>query len=50
MQVIFLDDLGKNLKAAQNLGMTTIKVKTSDDAIQQLEKRLQKQLIQKSKL
>ena len=32
-QCVFLDDLGVNLKPARDMGMTTIKVTTSDDAI-----------------
>jgi putative hydrolase of the HAD superfamily len=32
-QVIFLDDIGRNLKAARELGMTTIKVDDPDSAL-----------------
>ena len=35
-QVVFLDDLGINLKPAQALGMTTIKVVDPDDALAEL--------------
>ena len=34
---LFLDDLGINLKPARQLGMTTIKVVTEDQAIEELE-------------
>ncbi|THH33860.1 hypothetical protein EUX98_g218 [Antrodiella citrinella] len=41
-QAVFLDDLGLNLKAAQQLGMETIQVQIggSLQAISQLEKKL----------
>jgi len=37
---VFLDDLGINLKPAKAMGMTTIKVAGSNEAIQQLEEVL----------
>jgi len=36
-EAIFLDDIGRNLKAARALGMTTIKVDDPDDALRDLE-------------
>ena len=36
-EVVFLDDLGVNLKPAREMGMTTIKVEDPDVAIEQLE-------------
>jgi putative hydrolase of the HAD superfamily len=39
-ECIFLDDLGINLKFASNLGITTIKVKSEDQAIQDLDRLL----------
>ena len=36
-EAIFLDDIGQNLKAARELGMTTIKVDDPDDALRELE-------------
>ena len=36
-EAIFLDDIGRNLKAARALGMTTIKVDDPDDALRELE-------------
>jgi len=36
-QVVFLDDLGINLKPAKAMGMTTIKVASADQAITDLE-------------
>lgn len=36
-EAVFLDDLGRNLKAARRLGMTTIKVEDPDRAIDELE-------------
>ncbi len=36
-EVVFLDDLGINLKPAKNLGMETIKVINSRDALQELQ-------------
>lgn len=36
-EAVFLDDLGLNLKPARALGMTTIKVETTEGAIAQLE-------------
>jgi len=39
-QAVFLDDIGVNLKAARQLGMTTIKVAEPADAIAELERVL----------
>lgn len=39
-QAVFLDDLGVNLKAARELGMTTIKVDETHRAIDELEEAL----------
>uniref|UniRef100_A0A2C9JVY2 Acyl-CoA dehydrogenase family member 11 n=1 Tax=Biomphalaria glabrata TaxID=6526 RepID=A0A2C9JVY2_BIOGL len=39
-EAVFLDDLGQNLKAAQLLGIQTIKVTSPDQAISDLEKLL----------
>jgi putative hydrolase of the HAD superfamily len=36
-EVVFLDDLGVNLKPARQLGMTTIKVADPDVALRELE-------------
>jgi epoxide hydrolase-like predicted phosphatase len=36
-EAIFLDDIGRNLKTARALGMTTIKVDDPDDALKELE-------------
>ena len=36
-EVVFLDDLGVNLKPARAMGMTTIKVVDADEAIDELE-------------
>ena len=36
-EVVFLDDLGMNLKPAREMGMTTIKVVDPDDALAELE-------------
>jgi putative hydrolase of the HAD superfamily len=43
-ETIFLDDLGINLKPAKALGMTTIKVLDSSQAISELETHLQMSL------
>jgi len=43
-EVIYLDDLGINLKPARALGMTTIKVTSSDQAIDALEALLKIEL------
>ena len=37
-EAVFLDDLGINLKPAKILGMETIKVINSTDALQELQK------------
>jgi putative hydrolase of the HAD superfamily len=37
-EAIFLDDIGRNLKAARELGMTTIKVVDPDSALAELER------------
>jgi putative hydrolase of the HAD superfamily len=39
-QAVFLDDIGRNLKSARALGMTTIKVDEPDAALQELEEVL----------
>jgi len=36
-EVIFLDDIGRNLKTASSIGMITIKVENENDALSQLE-------------
>lgn len=36
-QAVFLDDIGRNLKSARALGMTTIKVDDPDEALRELE-------------
>lgn len=43
-QCIFLDDLGVNLKPASAMGMATIKVLTADQAIDDLERILNRSL------
>ena len=43
-EAIFLDDLGINLKPAKALGMTTIKVLSADQAIEELEQHLEMNL------
>ena len=43
-EAIFLDDLGINLKPAKAMGMTTIKVLNSEQAIAELESHLQMHL------
>jgi putative hydrolase of the HAD superfamily len=39
-QAAFLDDIGRNLKAARQLGMTTIKVDTPEQALAELSDAL----------
>jgi putative hydrolase of the HAD superfamily len=36
-EVVFLDDIGRNLKSARELGMATVKVDDPDDALRELE-------------
>jgi len=36
-EAVFLDDIGRNLKSARQLGMTTIKVEAADQALVELE-------------
>jgi putative hydrolase of the HAD superfamily len=36
-EVVFLDDLGINLKPAKKLGMKTIKVSKAEDALKELQ-------------
>lgn len=43
-QVVFLDDLGINLKPARELGMTTIKVTRPESAVAALEQALELEL------
>jgi putative hydrolase of the HAD superfamily len=40
-EAVFLDDIGRNLKAARELGMTTIKVETPERALEELARHLQ---------
>jgi putative hydrolase of the HAD superfamily len=42
--VVFLDDIGANLKAARALGMTTIKVEDPETALAELEVLLEMSL------
>jgi putative hydrolase of the HAD superfamily len=39
-EALYLDDLGINLKPARALGMSTIKVLSADQAINELEQQL----------
>ncbi len=39
-EAVFLDDIGRNLKAARELGMTTIKVERPDAALAELARQL----------
>jgi len=39
-EAVFLDDIGRNLKSARNLGMTTLKVDEPDAALRELESLL----------
>jgi putative hydrolase of the HAD superfamily len=39
-EAVFLDDIGRNLKAARELGMTTIKVERPDAALAELGRQL----------
>lgn len=50
VQVVFLDDLGMNLKSASKLGMTTIKVQSTNSAIKRLEQTLLIDLVPTAKL
>ncbi|KAM5308201.1 bifunctional epoxide hydrolase 2 [Glossophaga mutica] len=45
-EVVFLDDLGSNLKPARDLGMVTILVRDSNVALQELEKVTGMQLLE----
>lgn len=49
-EVVFLDDLGVNLKSASKLGMATIKVQSLKSAVEQLERTLQIKLTLNSRL
>lgn len=42
---VFLDDIGRNLKSAQSLGIHTIKVTNAMDAVKELEKVLGEKLL-----
>jgi len=44
-EAVFLDDIGRNLKTARELGMTTIKVDDPDQALRELEQLLGLELI-----
>uniref|UniRef100_A0A2K5BWW4 Bifunctional epoxide hydrolase 2 n=1 Tax=Aotus nancymaae TaxID=37293 RepID=A0A2K5BWW4_AOTNA len=44
-EVVFLDDIGANLKPARDLGMVTILVKDTDTALRELEKVTRIQLL-----
>ena len=45
--MVFLDDLGVNLKAAQALGMKTIKVVDEEQGVQELSNKLNLNLFNK---
>lgn len=49
-QAVFLDDIGNNLKAAKELGLTTIKVTDPTKAIEELEQIINTPLLERSKL
>jgi len=44
-EAVFLDDIGRNLKAARELGMTTIKVDDPDEALRDLAGVLELELL-----
>lgn len=44
-RVAFLDDIGRNLKAARELGMATIKVEDPDQALRELGTLLELDLV-----
>jgi epoxide hydrolase-like predicted phosphatase len=44
-EAVFLDDIGRNLKAARALGMATIKVEDPDDALRALARVLDLELL-----
>lgn len=44
-RVVFLDDIGRNLKAARALGMTTVKVDDPDTALRELGDLLELELL-----
>ena len=39
-EAVFLDDIGRNLKPARQMGMTTIKVTSVENALEQLNNQL----------
>lgn len=45
MQVVFLDDLGVNVKAARSMGMHTIKVNSQEQALKELSQQLHVDLV-----
>ena len=47
-EAVFLDDIGRNLKAARALGMTTIKVDDPDDALRDLAAILELELLEEA--
>ena len=40
LQAVFLDDLGRNVKAASEVGMITVRVRETEKALIELEKLL----------
>ena len=36
MQAVFLDDLGRNLKSAREVGMVTVRVRETEEALREL--------------
>ena len=48
-EAVFLDDLGTNLKPAREMGMTTIKVVSSDQALKELQEALGFMLLETQK-
>ena len=46
MQAVFLDDLGRNLRSAREVGMMTVRVRETEEALRELETLLGVRLVE----
>ena len=46
MQTVFLDDLGRNLRPAREVGMVTVRVRETEEALRELETLLGVSLVE----
>ena len=49
MQAVFLGDLGRNLRSAREVGMVTVRVRETEEALRELETLLGVRLVEEKR-